>query len=149
MTPAQAKRIDEAGRLLQSRIDRRAPDDMIQRARRDLAEAIAAANGPEQPQAAVSRGWWGEFWQGEVGSPLPVWQPGTLGPIGKTAAVAEERHYSVEEGFAKLLPWVVGVPAAVVGGLVLGKAVHSKAGRHMTRSLIRGAIYRSVGALTR
>ena len=55
----------------------------------------------------------------------------------------------MEEGFAKLMPWMVGVPAAIVGGLVLGKAVHSKAGRYMTRSLIRGAIYRSVGALMR
>ena len=44
MTPAQAKRIDDARRLLQARIDRRAPDDMIERARRDFAEAIEAAN---------------------------------------------------------------------------------------------------------
>ena len=122
---------------------------MIERARSDLPEAIEAANAPAHAQPAVKRGWWGEFWQGEVGNPLPVWQPTTLGPIGKTAPVAEEGHYSLEEGFAKLMPWVVGVPAAVVGGLVLGKAVHSKAGRYMTRSLIRGAIYRSVGALTR
>lgn len=149
MTPEQAKRIDDARRLLQARIDRRAPAEMIDRARRDLAQALEAAKANAQPQATARGGWWDEFWQGEVGSPLPDWQPTTLGPIGKTAAVAEEGRYSLEEGIVKLMPWVVGVPAAVVVGLVLGKALHSKAGRYMARSLIRGAVYRSVGALTR
>ena len=109
MTQAQAKRIDDARRLLQARIDRRAPDDMIERARRDLAEAIAAANAPAQAQSAVRRG---EFWQGEVGSPLPVWQPGTLGPIGKTG----------------------GVIGAVVGGgavgLLASRLLHSETGKY-------------------
>ena len=82
-------------------------------------------------------------------APEPVEQAAPARQPEPPAAVAEEGHYSVEEGFAKLLPWVVGVPAAVVGGLVLGEAVRSKVGRSMTRSLIRGAIYRSVGALTR
>ena len=79
MTPAQAKRIDDARRLLQARIDRRAPAVMIDRARRDLAEAIAAANAPMRAQAPLRGGWWGEFWQGEVGCPLPVSQPMDVG----------------------------------------------------------------------
>ena len=126
MTPEQAKRIDDARRLLQARIDRRAPADMIERARRDLAEALEAANAPAQPQAAVRGGWWGEFWQGEVGSPLPVWQPGTLGPIGKTG----------------------GVIGAVVGGVALGlvasRLLHSQTGKYAARSLLRGLIYKAV-----
>jgi hypothetical protein len=64
VTPAQAKRIDDARRLLQARIDRRAPDDMIERARRDLAEALEAANAPAQARAARRGGWWGEFLAG-------------------------------------------------------------------------------------
>lgn len=126
MTPAQAKRIDDARRLLRARIDRRAPADMIERARCDLAEALEAANAPVQPQATASRGWWREFWQGEVGSPLPVWQPGTLGPIGKTG----------------------GVIGAVVGGVALGlvgsRLLHSQTGRYAARSLVRGLIYKAV-----
>jgi hypothetical protein len=126
VTPAQAKRIDDARRLLQARIDRRAPDDMIERARRDLAEAIEAANASAQPLARVRGGWWREFWQGEVGSPLPVWQPGTLGPIGKTG----------------------GVIGAVVGGaavgLVASRLLHSETGKYAARSLVRGLVYKAV-----
>ena len=112
MIPAHAKRIDDARRLLQARVDRRAPADMIDRARRNLAEAIAATDAQAPAQAAARRGWWGEFWRGEVGSPLPVWQPGTLGPIGKTG----------------------GVIGAVVGGgavgLLASRLLHSETGKY-------------------
>jgi hypothetical protein len=55
MTPAQAQKIADAERLLASRIARKAPEDMIARARRDLAEALAAAQaGPSQAASAAT-----------------------------------------------------------------------------------------------
>ena len=123
MTPAQAKRIDDARRLLQARIDRRAPADMIKRAKRDLEEAMAAANAPAQPQAARKRGWWHEFWEGEVGSPLPAREPGkAVAAVGK-------------------------VLVAIAVGAIVGCFLRTETGKYATRSLMRALIYRAVRAL--
>jgi hypothetical protein len=49
-----------------------------------------------------------------------------MGPVSKTIATV-----------------ALGVPAAVVVGLLAGKIVHSKQGKYMARSLVRGVIYRA------
>ena len=54
MTPAQAQKIADAERLLASRIARKAPEDMIARARRDLAEALAAAQAGRTQATSVA-----------------------------------------------------------------------------------------------
>ena len=123
MTPAQAKRIGDARRLLQARIDRRAPADMIAGARRQLEEAIAAANAPAQPQAASRRGWWHEFWEGEVGSPLPVREP------GKSTAVVGK------------------VVVAIAAGAIVGCFLRTETGKYAAKSLLRALIYRAVRAI--
>jgi hypothetical protein len=123
VNPAQMRRVEDSRRLLQARIDRRGPADMIKRAKRDLEEAIAAANAPAQPQAARRRGWWREFWEGEVGSPLPAREP------GKTAAVVGQ------------------VIVAITAGAILGCFLRTETGKYATRSLMRALIYRAVKAL--
>ena len=113
--------IADARKLLEARKARGAPAWMVENAERELAEALAAAQQPQAEQQQQSS-------QDED---------------------TTQGHYSVEEGVAKLLPWVVGLPTAVAVGLVMGRAVHSRQGRYIGRSLIRGLVYRSVGALTR
>ena len=125
----QERGIDDARRLLAARIARRAPADMIERAKRDLAEATAAANAPAQPQAAGRGGWWHEFWQGEVGSPLPAREPGAPGPGRKTAAVVGQ------------------VVVAITAGAIVGHLLRTETGKYAAKSLMRALIYRAVKAI--
>ena len=76
------RRIADARRLLEARTARRAPADMIENVRRELAELEAISAGA-QPIPALTGGWWREFWNGQVGSPLPRRRPGERGLIGK------------------------------------------------------------------
>lgn len=107
MTPAQAQKIADAERLLASRIARRAPEEMIARARRDLAEALAAAQaGPTQGASAA-------------------------------APAAPSR----------LLELLVIAVAGFAVGVVLGELWRSGLGWQVGRSLVRGLVYRGLGAL--
>jgi hypothetical protein len=90
-----------------------------------------ARNAPRQPQAvplaqAATPGWWSR----EVRWMQPK---------------AERTPYVP----AKTLQLTVGIPLAIGCGLVVSRAIHTPTGRYIGRSLLRGLIYRGVGAMTR
>jgi hypothetical protein len=82
------------------------------------AEQVTSASRVADP------GWWTEFWHGEVGSKLPP-----VGPALKRFAWSE----------VGILLW--GVPAAVFGGVIASRFLHSSIGKSVVRSSFHAALW--------